>query len=497
MVVTPRAQRALIVLAIVLLAVIYSIAWLAPAVGLYHDDGVYLVTARSIAAGHGYMVDSLPNPVAQTKYPPVFPSLLALFSLVSMSAQWLKLLPVLCALGWLYLTWQLLRKMGATANSAWFLVLVTAASPSVIFLNTNLMSESLFGLLLTASLLVLIDGRNPLLAGILAGLATDTRIAGVPLIAAGIFTLLMRKRFYDAVKFTAGAAALAAPWFGWAAAHRSVEPYYGVANYSSLNILTGGLLMGEKFRVLVFNILFLASAPYTIITGFSHILAGGITALFALYSFVYRRQLVPDLFLGFYCLLLLTWAGPPQRFLVPVLPLVLWFIWRWMQDHWSTEAVAALVVLALAVQVFVDFQRVPATLRSGVFAATGQAIDEWPQMMRLCDYLRSETPPESIVLANLDPVIFLNTHRRAVRGFSPNGYDLFYSSTRRPVQALELLRSIETSKVNYVVLSPDRDFAEAPGFLAAVLTLEREGKVEPVPISGLTSEYRLLKVTGY
>ena len=46
-------------------------------VGLFHDDGIYVVTARSLAAGTGYRISSLPGSPAQTKYPILYPYLLS------------------------------------------------------------------------------------------------------------------------------------------------------------------------------------------------------------------------------------------------------------------------------------------------------------------------------------------------------------------------------------------------------------------------------------
>ena len=76
-------QRVIAAIFFAALAVLYGIAWMSPAIGLFHDDAIYLVTAKAISAGHGYRIESLPEPILQTKYPPLFPALLALFTLVS------------------------------------------------------------------------------------------------------------------------------------------------------------------------------------------------------------------------------------------------------------------------------------------------------------------------------------------------------------------------------------------------------------------------------
>lgn len=311
------SQRAIIAIVFGALAAIYAIAWLAPAVGLYHDDGVYLVTAKAIAAGHGYAF-------AQTKFPPLFPAMLALFTLVSQQTQWLKLLPLLCSIGWLALTYKLLLKMGATKNGALVLIFLTAASPMVVFLATNLFSETLFALLLTAALLMLLEDRA-FFAGALAGLATLTRVAGVPLIVACILTLVIRRRFRSAIIFTAVAMLMVAPWFGWSLAH--VPHGQGSDNYLSSNILTS-LPANEKFIVLTRNLYMLLASPTSLLTGIESVYAvAGIVLAFA-WCLYFRRRLLPDLFVGLYCLMLLCVAWPPERFVAPVLPLMLWMLWR-------------------------------------------------------------------------------------------------------------------------------------------------------------------------
>src|SRR5437868_15514793 len=45
--------------------------------GQYYDDAIYVVSARSLADGHGYHIESLPGDPPQTKYPIGYPLLLA------------------------------------------------------------------------------------------------------------------------------------------------------------------------------------------------------------------------------------------------------------------------------------------------------------------------------------------------------------------------------------------------------------------------------------
>ena len=46
--------------------------------GVYHDDAIYVITAKALAQGHGYRLIDLPNAPLQTKYPILYPALLSI-----------------------------------------------------------------------------------------------------------------------------------------------------------------------------------------------------------------------------------------------------------------------------------------------------------------------------------------------------------------------------------------------------------------------------------
>ena len=493
MTLTRGAQRAIIATFFILLAVVYLFAWLAPAVGLYHDDAIYLVTAKSIAAGHGYTIESLPQPIPQTKYPPLFPALLALFTLVSQQAWWLKLCPLACAAGWLALTHRLLLRMGASRNDALLLVGLTAASPTIVYLSTSLMSEPLFALLVTAALLMLLDERA-LLAGAFAGLATITRSAGMPLIAACILTLVFRRRFRSAVFSRPSRWSIVAPWFGWSLAHASHDAYYGSNNYMTSNIITG-LRANEKLAVLVRNLILLLASPFSLLTGITNLFSViGTIVMFAVCLYV-RRQLVPDLFIALYCLMLLCWAWPPERFVAPILPLILWIAWRAVRRIPVREA----VVRAAARRRFASSLGgsdggYHVNSSAGSFQPSGQAPDDWYAMRKLFTYIRANLPQDSILLANLGSAVLPEYRTQSRAGIRTGWLLSLLCAAAEGATPDRLSAAIVASQVNYVVLTPDRDFAESASFHRSVAALERGGVLEPVATPGLPPDYRLLKV---
>jgi hypothetical protein len=492
---TRGAQRAVAAAIFAIVAGIYVTAWLQPALGLFHDDAVYLETAKSLASGHGYMIESLPTPIPQTKYPPLWPAVLTLFVLVSQNPLWLKLPALLCTAAWLFLSGKLLRKMGAGYLGALALAIMTAASPNTVFVATHLLSEPLFALLVTASLIALL-GDRPLAAGALAGLATITRSAGMPLIVAVVLVLLARRRLRNAALFTAAAAAIVTPWVGWSLAHPSNHPYYSGASYGATNILTS-LPLNEKLAVFGTNILFLLGTPFTLLSGTGNIYAALVTLVLFTWALIRRRQLVPDLFLAIYCAMLLVWAGPPQRFVTPVFPLALWIVWRAFQNIRRRELLAACAIILIGLPLSADLIRLPMTLRSGDFSYSTREPNDWRRMQLLFRYLRDRTPPDSVILANLDPVFYLNTGRKAIRGFFPDGYKLYYAPSNSVVMPDQLASEIIHNGVSYVALTPDRDFAEAAAYHRAVEALERGGMLEPVEVPGAGPDYRLLRVVSF
>jgi len=479
------AQRATIALFFAAVSMVYLMAWSLPAIGLDHDAAANLVTARAIAAGHGYVIESLPTPIPQTNIPPLFPTVLALFTLVSQKARWLKLLPLSCAAGWLLLTRKLLLKMGASRNAALLLVGLTAASPAVVFLSTNLLPETMFALLATAALLTLLEERA-LLAGIFAGLATLTRTAGVALIVACILTLVVRRRFRGAAIFTALAMAMVAPWFGWSLAHLT----------RASDIFTS-LAANEKLVVLSRNLLSLLASPFSLLTGLRTVYFVVATVVILLWCLYVRRQLVPDLFVALYCIVLLCWISPPDRYVAPILPLVFWIVWRVFRLIEAREALAALVLIAIALPLGADATRLLPARSNGAFAVEGPPADNWNQMAALFGFIRANTAPDSILLANLDGAFFLHTGRKAVRGFAPNNYDLFYGSRQSTAPPDQLSKAILEAHVAWVALTPDRGIAESASFHKGVEALERGGLVEPVSIPGVSRDYQLFKVTAH
>jgi hypothetical protein len=153
------------------------------------------------------------------------------------------------------------------------------------------------------------------------------------------------------------------------------------------------------------------------------------------------------------------------------------------------------VLLVALLPLWADAIRIPATRASGYFQISGPPADNWKDMQKLFGFIKTDISPDSILLANMDGVFYLNTGRKAIRGFVPNGFELYYTAKRSVVTPDQLWNAILRSQVNYVVLTPDSGLAESASFHKSVEALERGGVVEPVSVPGASRDYRLLRVT--
>ncbi|MBI2406869.1 MAG: hypothetical protein HYV19_01020 [Gemmatimonadetes bacterium] len=135
-------------------------------IGVFGDDGVYLLTAKALAAGDGYRYLHLPGAPPAIHFPPIFPLLLALLLKLTpafpANVAVLKLLnPVCLAIGVFGLVRFAERRLDRPRGPAAVAVVVCAVAAPVLVLANVRLSETLFlavfvgGVLLPVAALVL------------------------------------------------------------------------------------------------------------------------------------------------------------------------------------------------------------------------------------------------------------------------------------------------------------------------------------------------------
>lgn len=314
-----------------------------PHLGFYHDDSIYWVSARSLATGDGYRIQSLPGQPYQTKYPPLYPTLLA--AIWKLDPRFPANLPLATLFAWLLLPlflaalWFLLRDYGFSLRERYILLLMAALSPVTVVFSFSLMPELLFGALLLASLILAERAMQPdaprwvaLLAGVCAGLAYLAKSIAAPLLLTVPLCFALRRHFRKAALFFAAMVPFMAGWQWWMARHLAhswdlVTLYY--TNYVGFQIYNvplkdlplviwynlDGFLQGVG-KLLIFDL------PY----GSKHlervVAIAGIAGCVRL-AMRTRALQYPVAALGMSAILLVWHFPPDQRFVFPLYPLLL------------------------------------------------------------------------------------------------------------------------------------------------------------------------------
>lgn len=202
-------------------------------VGLFVDDGWYVLLAKALAEGHGYTLINSPSPGILPLYPPGFPWLLSL--VVQLSPQFpqnlwlLKSVSVAAMLGVGLGSFLLARRAVPTALAMGVGVAVVTM-PGAVFLATSaVMSDPVFACVQLCAVLLIeraarSRGRRGELWWSLGGAACAsfaflTRSFAVALLAAAVLYLLKERRWRAALVFVGVVALCVGPWTIYARRH--------------------------------------------------------------------------------------------------------------------------------------------------------------------------------------------------------------------------------------------------------------------------------------
>ncbi len=212
-----------------LLTLVVGLATMTPdLIGVFFDDAIYVLVAKGIAEGHGYVYPQLPGMPPAIHYPPVWPGLLALvWKLGPAFPNNLGLLkainPLMLALAAAGGTVVARRLFGLPAWAAALAILAATLSVPMHVLTNVLLSEPIFIALFFpaiygASRLHAEGGwRLAVAAGALAGVLVLTRTIAGAFVAGTGLVLLLDRRWRELVIYSVVVIALLAPWqyFVW------------------------------------------------------------------------------------------------------------------------------------------------------------------------------------------------------------------------------------------------------------------------------------------
>jgi hypothetical protein len=411
-------------------------------VGVVHDDAMYVILARALASGEGFRYLNLPGAPAATHFPPGYPALLAVVSLVAPAFP--GNVVVFKGLNALFLAAATVLAMRFSRDRAlgpgWALALgaLTAVSVPLLVLGSMVLSELLFLALLLGLLPALENladrpgsAARALLLGAALAACTLVRSHGIVLLPAIAGVLLARRRWRDAVTLTVAAVICLLPWQLWTAAHAGQLPAPLLGNYDSyagwwvrgLRVMGAGMVPDTLAKTVPETLGMLAVLFSPMRAELARTLTLVVLAALAAVGVwsLRRRMPVTLLFLAGYLAIVLVWPFNPSRFVWGIWPLLL------------------LVVLAGAHAAVARPSRIapPARillLASLAWVGAGYAAYEvrgvrgawWSSIARAntrrivpaVQWARANTAPTDVLAAEDEGALFLYTGRRTVPVFS-------------------------------------------------------------------------------
>ena len=221
--------------------------------GLFHDDGLYAASARSLAHGDAYVIASLPDQPSQTKYPPAYSLLLALvwraFPSFPDNIALLKVVNVvlvaimLFGFGWLARRVEPREPLATTL----LLILLLGTTPGVVTFADYMMSDILFVTVVVWCLAVSEwtastgSWRRHAVLAALTAVAILSRSVGVCLVAAAVLDQLINGSRRWAALYAAVGGVTFGAWSLWAVAAAGppdpIISYYQVYETSAFGYL--------------------------------------------------------------------------------------------------------------------------------------------------------------------------------------------------------------------------------------------------------------------
>lgn len=454
--------------------------------GIYHDDGIYVCTAKALAQGQGYRLINLPDSPLQTKYPIIYPLLLtAAWKIWSVFPdnlalmKWLTLLAGAAAVGVSSL--YLIRFNYFSARIAGVAGLLAATSPQYLNFNVITMSESTFLLLLVLSMWLvekeLCESHHSPLREIILGISLTLpflcRSIGIMFIPIGIFLLYRAGR---RLRYLIPSAALTfIPWILWTAIvprweSNLVTIYYtnylkwwsdvGIISLARISLLNSVYLLigvGTLDQALLCE--FLRKISLGWIFGWIVAIPLGIIAFSGIAKQLGHIRVLPCFLVGYF-LVVVVWPWPPSRFIMPVLPFLLAYtlyeLWQLIPERssvvWKRLFITVLGVFLMANLTFVFLSANECHGKGSPFPWHLKEPVQWSSYLKVFNWIKTHTEASDVIASGFDSMIYLYTDRVAFRPYMVHPVSLFYGGDSPPLGELnDFYKIMRCYKAKYLV----------------------------------------------
>ena len=426
-----RRRPVLVALGLVALHVLFALLTFEPRPHTGGDNAAYITLGRSLLQGtYTELWDPLLLP--HTKYPPVFPGILAAAMAVGLG-PWVQLKFVVLAfsataVGAAFL-WMRARRRPLLALGVGIIV---AIAPGVLREGRWILSDVPFWAFTMIALWAFErtrddDWRHFAIAAVATLLAYFTRSAGLPLVLAAFAWLAWRRQWKQLAVLALVIGVPALLWWlrtraygpsGYVNEFWLIEPY--MPELGRIGISDLFVRMGDNFqKYLAIHLPVLLSGT----TGVLLLVMSIVILVLALYGWVrrLRHARVADLFLPLYIGLIFVWPAvwSGERFLLPALPLILFFsgdaLTRLMRRivpraAFVSGAVACALVLLLALPGLTMAVRVGREctgqyMRGNRYPCLGS--DQWNEFFQVAEITPQALPDNVVVLSRKSRLFYV------------------------------------------------------------------------------------------
>jgi hypothetical protein len=460
--------------------------------GVFHDDAIYISTAKALSQGEGYRLINLPNSPLQTKYPILYPALLALiwefrpsFPDNLLPMKWLTLFFGAATVGLAYLymvCWNYFSRSVAAAAA-----LLTITSSYFLYFCSLTLSEIPFAFMVLVASWALdrhiakghLNRWSEFALGLLLALPFLIRSIGIVFAPIGLAIVYLSGRSVRWVFL--GAASLMLPWIIWMLVGSRWNDLHVTSYYTNYLSWWSSFGFAALSRVVLLNVLFILYNSGFIGLGIFDVqlffpvsawllivLAGAIIYLGVIKQL--RQSRVLPCFLAGYLLVVLIWPWPPLRFLIPVLPFLLGYLLNWVRNQLPRLAFLASpnVLGSIALSILLSFnialvhQRIAAS--SSMHYPFLKHMDHpvsWSSYQKIFQWIIANTEAQDVIASGLDTMIYLYTNRCAFRPYVGRPVSLFYMENGPPLGSVEeIIRCIKVYGTRYLVHTPMPGFGE-------------------------------------
>jgi hypothetical protein len=443
-------------------------------VGLYHDEGIYLAAAESIAADGSYRLINLPGAPLATKYPPLYPlALAAVWRAAPVFPDNIRALKTVNAviLGVVtLLVYVMMSKMADVPVHYRLLVTaLTAFSPGLFSFSDLALSEPLFVAFVLGVLVLATsdapDGsvRRELLAGLLAGLAILTRTIGVAVLAGLAWHVAARAGWRRAAYASAPGIVLGACWFAWSRV--SIPDVELLQYYLAYEPSMWPMLFREPsaaMRVMAVNGWhYLESLP--LVCGWPGwpLVTLAVVLIVAALSDNRRTELALPARVGIvYFALLLGHPMALERYLTPFVPMAYVLLGRGAATIAKRRLFGPMGILCLVPFLIVNgswTRRFFDVTHNNIHGQLGRAlVAPWTGFEQTLDWISRKTPADATLASGNDPFYFLYTRRMGIRPWPhrPEQYAPAYHLAGTPPSTTEINAALSHFGVDYLVVDP-------------------------------------------